>query len=198
MNIEITGRQTEITPAHRKAVESGLTKLTGILKEPFKAKAILAAEKQRRKAEITVTRPRKVPLVGLGESTDMVAAIGEALNHLEKQALKFNGRRRDTKREDKPQWKREAPEIELQMSVGIAENTAVPVVVHKFPHQKRTSQAHLVRTQDAVALRPMTIEEAVKECEFRDRDVFVFRSKDGVVFVIHRTKEGRLELIEVP
>lgn len=198
MNIEYTGRQFEVTPSLRKTVETGLKKLTGILGETFKAKAILAAEKQRRKAEITVTRPRKKALVGLGEATDMVAAIGEALEHLEKQALKNDGRRRDTKREDKATWKREAPEMELQMAVGATANTAVPVVVHKFPLQSRTSEAHLIRSQDAVSLRPMTIEEAVKECEFRDRDVFVFRNKRGVIHVLHRTKEGKLELIEVP
>jgi putative sigma-54 modulation protein len=198
MNVEYTGRQFEVTNALRKTVELGLKKLTGILGETFKAKVILAAEKQRRKAELTVTRPRKKPLVGLGESTDMVAAISEALEHLEKQALKHDGRRRDTKREDKAQWKREAPEIELQLAVGATSNTTVPVIVHKFPLQSKTTEAHLVRSQDAIAIRPMTIEEAVKECEFRDRDVFVFRNKKGVIHVLHRTKEGKLELIEVP
>ena len=74
----------------------------------------------------------------------------------------------------------------------------MPVVVHKFPHVSRTTEAHLVRTQDAVALRPMTIEEAVKECEFRDRDVFVFRDKRGTLNILHRTKDGKLELIEAP
>jgi putative sigma-54 modulation protein len=49
-----------------------------------------------------------------------------------------------------------------------------------------------------VALQPMTIEEAVKECEFRDRGVFIFRDKKGIVRVLHRRKDGKLELIEVP
>jgi putative sigma-54 modulation protein len=198
MNIEFTGRQFEITPSLRKSIETGLAKLTGILGATFKAKAILAAEKQRRKAELTVSRPRKKALVGLGEATDMVAAINEALEHLEKQALKHDGRRRDTKREDKAQWKREAPEIELQLAVGATANTAVPIVVHKFPRESKTTEAHLVRSQDSIAIRPMTIEEAVKECEFEDRDVFVFRTKKGVIHVLHRTREGKLELIEVP
>jgi len=55
-----------------------------------------------------------------------------------------------------------------------------------------------VTTQDSVALRPMTLEEAVKECEFRDREVFVFRDNNGKVKVLHRTKDGRIELIEAP
>jgi putative sigma-54 modulation protein len=59
-------------------------------------------------------------------------------------------------------------------------------------------EPHVVRSADSVALRPMTIDEAVKEAEFRDRDVFVFRDKQGDVKVLHRTRDGRMELIEAP
>jgi ribosome hibernation promoting factor len=195
MNVEYTGRQFEITPAIRKEVESGLNKISKFLGETFKSKVILTAEKSRRIAEITIKR-RSNPIVGLAESLDMSAAISEALDHIEKQALKHNGRKRDTKRVTKAKWKREAPEVELTMAVGATSTTAVPVVVHKFPGNKKTSEAHLVRSDDAVALRPMTLEEAVKECEFRDREVFVFRDKEGNVKVLHRKKDGKLELIE--
>jgi putative sigma-54 modulation protein len=195
MNVEYTGRQFEITPAIRKEVETSLNKLTKILGDNFKSKVILTAEKQRRIAEITITR-RTAPIVAVAESVDMTLALGEALDNIERQALKFNGRRRDTKRVAKSKWKREAPEIEAQLVVGAAASTAVPVVVHKFPAGHHTSEAHLVANHDSVAARPMTIEEAVKECEFRDRDVFVFRDKTGGVKVLHRTKDGRLEIIE--
>ena len=195
MNVEYTGRQFEITPAIRKEVEAGLNKISRFLGETFKSKVILTAEKSRRIAEITIKR-RNHPIVGLAESQDMSAAISEALEHIEKQALKHNGRKRDTKRVTKSKWKREAPEVELTMAVGASTTTAVPVVVHKFPGNKKTTEAHLVRSEDAVAIRPMTLEEAVKECEFRDREVFVFRDKEGNVKVLHRKKDGKLELIE--
>ena len=196
MNVEYTGRQFEITPAIRKEVESGLNKLAKILGETIKSKVVLSAERQRRLAEITVTR-RKQPMVGLGESGDMSSAISEALSHIETQALKHNGRKRDTKRVTKSKWKREAPqEPEPVIAVGNKVSTAVPVIVHKFPSVARTTEAHLVKSPDSLAMRPMTIEEAIKECEFRDRDVFVFRDKKGNVKVLHRMKDGKLELIE--
>ncbi len=44
----------------------------------------------------------------------------------------------------------------------------------------------------------MSLEEAVKEAAFRDRDVFVFRDKEGQVMVLHRKKDGKMELIQVP
>lgn len=197
MNVEYTGRQFEITPTVRKEVEAGLNKLGPILGDTFKTKVILTSERQRRIAEITVTR-RKQPIVGLAESTDMFSAIGAALDHIEKQALKFNGRKRDTKRVTKSKWKREAPaeQVENTLAVGATATAAVPVIVHKFPSVARTTQAHLVKSPDAMAIRPMTIEEAIKECEFRDREVFVFRDKKGEVKVLHRKKDGKLELIE--
>jgi putative sigma-54 modulation protein len=74
----------------------------------------------------------------------------------------------------------------------------VSVIVHKFPSVARTTEVHLVHSKDSVALRPMTLEEAIKETHFRDRDVFVFRDPEGKLMVLHRTREGKIELIEVP
>jgi len=199
MTVEYVGRQYEITPAVKKEVESGLRKLTKIMGENFKSKVILALEKHRNIAEITVSR-RRGHLVGLAEATDMVAAVNQALEHIETQALRHNDRRRSTSRQAKDKgWK--APveaDAETQIAVGATSATAVPVVVHKFPSIARTTEAHLVPNSDAVALRPMTVEEAVKECEFRDREVFVFRDGKGKVKVLHRRKDGKIELIEVP
>ena len=105
MNVEYTGRQIDITPKIRKEVEAGLVKLAKIVGDNCSSKVILTAEKQRRIiAEITLTR-RTRKLVGLGESTDALAAIDEALGHIEKQALKLNTRKRDVKRAAPPTWR---------------------------------------------------------------------------------------------
>ena len=82
--------------------------------------------------------------------------------------------------------------------VGTSETTAVDVLVHTFPGVVRIKDAHVVASSEAVAMRPMTLEEAVKEAEFRDREVFVFRDHAGQVRVLHRKKDGKMELIEVP
>jgi putative sigma-54 modulation protein len=197
MNVEYTGRQIDITPKIRKEVEAGLAKLAKIVGDHCSSKVILTAERKRRIAEITLTRRTK-KLVGRGEATDLMAAIDEALEHIEKQAVKLNTRKRDVKRSAKATWKRSAPEPELTAAPAKSKVTSVPLVVHKFPARAKITEAHLVKSQDAVALQPMTVEEAVKECEFRDRPVFVFRDKKGMVRVLHRRADGKLELIEVP
>jgi ribosome hibernation promoting factor len=197
MNVEYTGRQYEITPAIRKDVETGLTKIRKILGDKFETKVILAVEKHRHKAEITIT-PRNGPIVGLAQAGDMMAAVSEALDHLEKQAVKYKTRWRSKKRKSHKKWNGQSTQEDLQTAVGLDEKTTVPVVVHKFPAVARTTEVHLVHSEDAVALRPMTLEEAIKEAHFRDRDVFVFRDPKGKVMVLHRTRDGKMELIEAP
>ena len=204
MNVEYTGRHYEVTPTIRKEVETGLAKIRKILGDRFETKVILAVEKHRHKAEITIS-PRNGPLVGLAQAKDMTIAVNEALDHLEKQAIKYKTRWQSKKRsarksEEAKKWNggHTEPQEELQTVVGLSEKTAVPVVVHKFPAIATTTDVHLVRSDDAVAMRPMTLEEAIKEAHFKDRDVFVFRDPKGKVMVLHRARDGRMQLIEVP
>jgi putative sigma-54 modulation protein len=198
MNVEYTGRQYEITSAIRRQVEQGLAKLTKILGNTFETHVILTVEKYRCIAEITVTA-RNRAIVGLAEAGEMVPAVGEALDRIERQAVKYKTRLRTRKRHARKRWvASEAPVPELRMAVGASAATAVPVVVHNYPAAVRTTEAHVIHSRDSVALRPMTLEEAIKEAEFRDRDVFVFRDTEGKVKVLHRTRDGKMELIEAP
>jgi len=204
MNVEYTGRHYDVTPAIRKEVETGLVKIRKILGDRFETKVILAVEKHRHKAEITIS-PRNGPLVGLAQAKDMAIAVSEALDHLERQAVKYKTRWQAKKRsarksEEVKKWNgnSQATQEDVQTAVGLTEKTAVPVVVHKFPAVAKMTEVHLTRSDEAVAMRPMTLEEAIKEAHFRDRDVFVFRDPKGKVMVLHRTRDGKMELIEAP
>jgi putative sigma-54 modulation protein len=199
MNVEYTGRQYEITPAIRKQIETALNKIQRLLGDNFDTHVILAAEKHRHKAEITITLRNK-PIVGIAEAKDMTSAVGEALDRIDRQAVKYKARWRTRKRIARKKWAAsvQPQSDEARMAVGATVKTAVPVVVHAFPSVARTTEAHIVRSDDSVALKPMTLEEAIKECEFRDREVFVFRDAAGKVKVLHRRKDGKMELIEAP
>ncbi len=211
MNVEYTGRHYEVTPTIRKEVETGLTKIRKILGDKFETKVILAVEKHRHRAEITIS-PRDGPLVGLAQAKDMTIAVNEALDHLQKQAIKYKTRWQSKKRsarksEEVKKWNGgdsstqsdgASPQSDIQTMVGLSEKTAVPVMVHKYPAVAKTTEVHLVRSDDAVAVAPMTLEEAIKEAHFRDRDVFVFRDPKGKVMILHRARDGKMQLIEVP
>src|SRR2546427_6550727 len=128
MNVEYTGRHYDVTPAIRKEVETGLTKIRKILGDRFETKVILAVEKHRHKAEITIS-PRNGPLVGLAQAKDMSIAVNEALDHLEKQALKYKTRwetknRQARKSEEQNKWNGHAvrgDETDVRTAVALSE-----------------------------------------------------------------------------
>jgi putative sigma-54 modulation protein len=197
MNVEYTARKYQITPTIRREVETGLSKIRKILGDRFETKVVLAVEKRRHKAEITINPPNG-PIVGLAQTTDMMSAVNEALDHLQKQALKHKTKWLSKKRKAVKKFYGQSLEENLEAVIGLAENTTVSVLVHKFPSVARTTEVHLVHSRDSVALRPMTLEEAIKETHFRDKDVFVFRDPQGKLMVLHRTRDGKMELIEAP
>jgi putative sigma-54 modulation protein len=159
-------------------------------------------------------------IVGFGESNNMDIALREALAKAETQAVRWRKRLHAIKRQPKdeklpheilPVRPRRASRPRIAEAVeenGVATavktngkrtaRTVLPVTVHTFPAKSPIPEPHIVRSADSVALRPMTVEEAVKEAEFRDRDVFVFRNNEGTVCVLHRKRDGKMELIEAP
>jgi putative sigma-54 modulation protein len=199
MNVEYTGRQFEVTPVTRKQVELGLEKLQKILGNNFETHVILSAEKRRHIAEITITVRNHPPIVGLAEAIEMTVAVGDALDRVERQAVKYKTKWKSKKRQARKRQDQSTPaEFPLAVAVGADMVTAVPVRVHSFPNSVKYTEAHVVSSADSVAFRPLTLEEAVKEAEFRDREVFVFRDPQGKVKVLHRKKDGKMELIEAP
>jgi putative sigma-54 modulation protein len=200
MNVEYTGRQYEITPITRKQVEGGLEKIQKILGN-FETHVILSTEKRRHIAEITISVRNHAPIVGLAEAQEMNTAIGGALDKIERQAVKYKTRWKSKKRQARKKMEL-AGESQQEPTIAIAVNgdltTAVPVRVHSFPSRVKVTETHVIKSSDSVSYKPLTVEEAVKEAEFRDREVFVFRDLEGRVKVLHRKRDGRMELIEAP
>jgi putative sigma-54 modulation protein len=200
MNVEYTGRQFEITPQYRKQVESGLEKLQKILGSNFESHVILSTEKRRHIAEITISVRNAAAIVGLSESMEMSTAIGGALDRIERQAVKYKTRWKSKKRQARKKMDQNGQQQEVSVAIAIDGDlkTAVPVKVHSFPSAVKITETHVVKSSDSVSYKPLTLEEAVKEAEFRDREVFVFRDLQGKVKVLHRKKDGKMELIEAP
>jgi putative sigma-54 modulation protein len=212
MDVEYTGRQASVTKKLKVQTEAGLVRITKILGNAGNVHVILAADKYRQIAEVTVqTRHQK--LVAACESTEMVTALRDALVKIEQQAIRHKKKRMTIKRHGKsdtviagssteeeiiatkPESKTAASKVAVKNSVG---RKAVPMLVHSFPSHSPLSEPHIARSTDGVALRPMSLEEAVKEAAFRDRDVFVFRDHGGQAMVLYRKRDGKMELIEVP
>jgi putative sigma-54 modulation protein len=212
MNVDYTGRQTTITKKLKAQTEAGLDRIAKIIGDAGSVHVILATEKYRRTAELTV-QTKNLKLVATCEATDMEMALRDALAAIEKQAIRYKKKKTTIKRHAKEgvreialaEPEEDAPPVKLKQAAakngasknGTARKT-VPMLVHSFPSFTPLEEPHLVRSNDGVALRPMSLEEAVKEAAFRDREVFVFRDHGGQAMVLHRKKDGKMELIEVP
>jgi putative sigma-54 modulation protein len=72
------------------------------------------------------------------------------------------------------------------------------IAVHSFPPTKAVVEPHIVTSGEAFSLKAMTIEEAVKDAEFRDLDLLIFHNLSGDLFVLHRRRNGQMELVEIP
>lgn len=209
MQIEYTGRQVTITRGLRTLAETGIDRIVKILGRVINVHIILSATKYRQTAEVTI-KTRSSEIVGLAESNNMESSLREALEKVETQAIRLRKKLQAKKRQPKEEKLAEelqlmrprrpakpAPSETAARSNGNGRGKAIiPVTVHSFPIRAAVHEPHIVRSTDSVALRPMTIEEAVKEAEFRDRDVFVFRDNKGSVKVLHRKRDGKMELIE--
>jgi putative sigma-54 modulation protein len=207
MEVEYTGRQTTVTKKLKLQTEAGLARIAKIVGKSGSVHVILATDKYRHIAEITV-QTRRQKLVARCEATEMEVALHDALAKIEKQAIRQKKKFATIKRHPKNDVKGAeettsvaagrktvAVKVATKSSVG---RKAVPMLVHSFPSHSPLSEPHVVRSADSVALRPMSLEEAVKEAAFRDRDIFIFRDHAGQAMVLHRKRDGKMELIEVP
>lgn len=215
MQIDYTGRQVTITRALRALTEAGIERIEKILGRLTSVHVILSATKYRQTAEVTI-KTRLTKIVGIAECPNMETSLRDALMKAETQAIRARKKLHTKKRQPKEEKSTVEPQLARPRKPAKAASSedealpatrrngngrgkeVIPVTVHSFPATSPVHEPHLTRSTDSVALRPMTIEEAVKEAEFRDRDVFVFRDNEGGVKVLHRKRDGKMELIEAP
>lgn len=98
MNLNITGRHLEVTPAIRQHVTDKLAKIKSHFDNVIDVNVILSVEKLQQKAEATVHVSGKTIFVECEES-DMYVAIDSMIDKLDRQVIKhkekFTARRHD-------------------------------------------------------------------------------------------------------
>ena len=173
MKIEFTGRQTGIPDELRRLAERKLQKLGRLLPAVTRAHVILAVDKHRQVAEVSV-HSRHMDLAAVEVSANPRLSVAGAIDKLVRQAQRQQARRRERKGAATP---RRAP----------------------LPTPERESDAatpRVVRSRRA-AVKPMTLDEAALEMEGRADGVLVFRdAATERVNVLFRRKDGNLGLIE--
>jgi putative sigma-54 modulation protein len=197
MEVEFTARQVKISKVLRAQAEEGMERIGRILGKTAHASIIFTAQRHLQMVELNV-QVRSHSFAAAGEGNTLDGALKEAIDRALSQAKRYRDRRLESKRLPKAE-----PVAGLD-GVGATGNGKgngkgrTSIAVHSFPNQATVVEPHIVKSADAISLRPMTIEEAVKDTEFRDRDLLIFRNPAGEMFVLHRRRNGEMELVEIP
>jgi len=208
MDVAMTARKGQISRALRTQAEEGMERIGRVLGRTARASITFSAQRHVHTVELTV-QARTQKIAATGKAATPVAALREAMAHAEHQAHRYRDRRLVNKRLPKEEKILTAPPVarpkarvdpvaEPERPQGAAGLARASIAVHSFPSRATVVEPHVIKNGDAISLRPMTIEEAVKDAEFRDRDLLIFRTAAGDMFVLHRRRDGQMELVEIP
>lgn len=211
MEVELTARQVRIPKALRAQAEEGMDRIARLLGKTTSAAITFRVQRHLHIAELTVNA-RMHTIAARGEADSQESALRAALVHAEQQALRYRDRHLTRKRLPKEEKLETAPPVTRNKKTrpAVPESDGVPespgttartrngIPAHSFPAKPAVVEPHVIQNAEPIVLRPMTVEEAVKEAEFRDRDLLVFRNVAGDLFVLHRRRDGQMELVEIP
>ena len=208
MEVELTARQGKISKALRAQAEEGMERIARILGKTARVSITFGAQRHLQTVELTV-QLRLQTIVATGKANTLDAALKEAIEHAVNQARRYRDRRLEGKRLPKEEKMLTAPPVARPKARaaqppedgGETRTTRAKartsIAVHSFPNRATVVEPHIVKSGEAISLKPMTIEEAVKDAEFRDRDLLIFRNPSGEMFVLHRRRDGQMELVEI-
>jgi putative sigma-54 modulation protein len=176
MQLQVKGRNLEVSDAIRRYAEQKLSKLERQLPDP-RVELELAVERNpsiaaNQVAEATIWT--KGPVLRAREaSSDMHASIDQLVEKLERQVTRYRKQGRSRRR-------KEARANGPAPDASAADEGAPTIVKTKhFP------------------VTPLTPEDAIMQLELIGHDFFVFRNSDsGEVNVVYRRRDGQFGLIE--
>jgi len=172
----VTFRNTEEEGWQKEYVEDRMKKLNKYIDAPADVHVVLAVEKFRNVAEISVMT-NGLNIIGKEESKDMHLAIDNAIEKLERQLKKH----KEKIRLHKNNGLKEGAEIEGEVFTGDLEDAA---------------EAKIVETRKII-LKPMSLDDAVLEMESTKNRFVVYRNASSEnVNVIYRRDDGGYLLIE--
>jgi ribosome hibernation promoting factor len=197
MQIEYTGRQTNVTAKLRALAERRLRKLAKVLRSITHAHVILSVDKHRQVAEVSVHSPHMV-LTAQEQTADMTASLGNALDKLERQALRQAGKRKQRKRQGPVRdgaSTRRAGAVWKEKEAD-APGREQPVRAERALPPRAPAGPRLIRSR-RVPLRPLTVQQAMLEVEDSKDGLLVYRDATTErMTVLFKRKDGNLGLIE--
>jgi putative sigma-54 modulation protein len=175
MQISVTFRHIEPSPALREYAEDKLSRIKKYVDGPVDAHVVLKVEKFRHIAEVTIDA-NGVRINGTEETEDMYSAIDLLSDTIENQLRK---------NKEKFRWRR----------ADGRENVA-PIDVPGVPAGRDDSERRIIKT-DQVHAKPMDVDEAVMQLDLSSGEFIVFTNRHtNRINVLYRRKDGNFGLIE--
>jgi len=176
MDIIVTFRHMEPTDSLKTYAEDKLSKIKKYLDFPIEAHVVLAVEKFRHMADVTLS-VNGTRIKGVEETEDMYSAIDQVMDKIEKQVKRYRSkirnRRTENRKGEEAQVTEEAEEV-IDLSF---EGPSIEV--------------------EKMVAKPIDLEEATMQLELSQHDFLVFRnSRSMEINVIYKRKDGNLGLIE--
>jgi putative sigma-54 modulation protein len=177
MQVAVTFRHMETDEAVKAYVREKVQKLQKYIVNPREIHVVLAVEKFRHIAEITIVGNGGV-FNSQGRDNDLYAAIDQMVDKMERQVRE---------RREKVRQKRanaSSPKAPLRRSGKAGEE------------KEEGDLSSLVRRRRTVA-KPMSLEEALSQLHLSKKDFLVFLNLDsGQMNVVYRSKNGGYEWVE--
>ena len=98
MNLNVSGHHVEVTPALRGYLQGKLERVTRHFDHVIDAHVILSVAKLRQKAEVTL-HVRGKDIHCASEDADLYAAIDLLVDKLDRQVLKYKGKRESSRQD---------------------------------------------------------------------------------------------------
>ncbi|MBQ3559897.1 MAG: ribosome-associated translation inhibitor RaiA [Agathobacter sp.] len=174
MRITITGRNIELTPGIKEAVEDKLSKLEKYFKPDTDVNVTLSVEKERQKIEVTI--PTKGHTIRAEEiSNDMYVSIDLVEETLERQLIKYRTKIISKKMNAAASFKAEYLEEQVE---------------------EDEEEIKIVRSK-RYDMKPMYPEDACIQMELLGHDFFVFvNAETDEVNVVYKRKGNTYGIIE--
>lgn len=177
MQISVTFRHVDSSAALKDYAVRKLSKMDKYLDTPLEANVVLAIEKFRHQADITVTGDG-LKIKGREETGDMYSAIDLAMEKIEKQLKRFR---------EKPRAQKAGRNLK---ALGARLNV---IAAHS---EEETAFPEIIRSRSMEA-KPMDLDEAVMQLKSGNDEILVFtNSETAALNILYRRRDGNFGLIE--
>jgi len=177
MQVAVTFRHMEADEGVKAYVKEKVQKLQKYIENLMEVHVVLAVEKFRHIAEVTIVGNGGA-FNSQGRNSDLYAAIDQSVEKMERQIRE---------RRDKVRRKRSNPSSLKASLQGVGETSG---------GKEEEGPLSLIRRKPVLA-KPMSLEEAVSQLGFSKKDFLIFINSDsGQLNVVTRSKDEGYEWVE--